>query len=292
MSPGSSTESYPAFAHIGLREYPGKNLNQVTCPDRESNPGHLVSRLDALTVTPQIRPIPNRNECSQKRAKTAQPLAFTERRIDAGFVKDIVYSQKSKNIDDLRVKITQAFQQITPLMLQRTWAELHHCYELCRPTVNWKRIRQKLAYTDSAKWEENIKRKLRKARRSEKRTSRGSWRKARRSEKRTSRGSWTKARRSEKRTSRGSSRGEKQEEVGREHQEEVGEKQDEVRREHQEEVGEKQDEVRREHQEEVGESKQEHQEVGEKKRTSRGSWRKANEVRREHQEEVEKSKTK
>ncbi|KAJ4426866.1 hypothetical protein ANN_26665 [Periplaneta americana] len=53
MSPGSSTESYPAFAPIGLREKPGKNLNQVTCPDRDSNPGHLVSRPDALTVTPQ-----------------------------------------------------------------------------------------------------------------------------------------------------------------------------------------------------------------------------------------------
>ncbi|KAJ4436301.1 hypothetical protein ANN_18932 [Periplaneta americana] len=54
MSPGSSTESYPAFAHIGFRENPGKNLNQVTCPDRVSNPGHLVSRPDALAVTPQI----------------------------------------------------------------------------------------------------------------------------------------------------------------------------------------------------------------------------------------------
>ncbi|KAJ4438800.1 hypothetical protein ANN_14752 [Periplaneta americana] len=49
MSPGSSTESYPAFARIGLRENPRKNLNQVTCPDRDSNPGHLVSRPDALT---------------------------------------------------------------------------------------------------------------------------------------------------------------------------------------------------------------------------------------------------
>ncbi|KAJ4443566.1 hypothetical protein ANN_05239 [Periplaneta americana] len=29
MSPGSSTESYPAFARIGLRENPGKNLNQI-----------------------------------------------------------------------------------------------------------------------------------------------------------------------------------------------------------------------------------------------------------------------
>ncbi|KAJ4444894.1 hypothetical protein ANN_06692 [Periplaneta americana] len=54
MSPGSSTESYSAFAHIGLRENPGKNLNQVTCPDRESNPGHLVSQPDVLTVTPQV----------------------------------------------------------------------------------------------------------------------------------------------------------------------------------------------------------------------------------------------
>ncbi|KAJ4442246.1 hypothetical protein ANN_12112 [Periplaneta americana] len=53
-----------------------------------------------------------------------------------GFVKDIVYSQKPRNIDDLRVKITQAFQQITPLMLQRTWAELHHRYELCRVQVS------------------------------------------------------------------------------------------------------------------------------------------------------------
>ncbi|KAJ4435491.1 hypothetical protein ANN_18107 [Periplaneta americana] len=53
MNLGSNTESYPAFAHIGLRENPGKNLNQVTYPDRELNPGHLVSRPDALTVTPQ-----------------------------------------------------------------------------------------------------------------------------------------------------------------------------------------------------------------------------------------------
>ncbi|KAJ4429783.1 hypothetical protein ANN_21987 [Periplaneta americana] len=53
MSPGSSTESYPVFARIGLRENPGKTLNQVTCPDRDSNPGHLVSQPDALTVTPQ-----------------------------------------------------------------------------------------------------------------------------------------------------------------------------------------------------------------------------------------------
>ncbi|KAJ4436810.1 hypothetical protein ANN_16942 [Periplaneta americana] len=55
MSPGSGTESYPAFACIGLRENPGKNLNQVPCPDQDSNPGHLVSQPEALTVTPQVR---------------------------------------------------------------------------------------------------------------------------------------------------------------------------------------------------------------------------------------------
>ncbi|KAJ4434897.1 hypothetical protein ANN_23468 [Periplaneta americana] len=55
MSPGTSIESYPAFYRIGLREKPGKNLNQVTCPDRDSNPGHLVSRPDVLTGTPQVK---------------------------------------------------------------------------------------------------------------------------------------------------------------------------------------------------------------------------------------------
>ncbi|KAJ4447685.1 hypothetical protein ANN_09693 [Periplaneta americana] len=68
MSPGSSTESYPAFARVGLRENPGKNLNQVTCPDRESNPGHLVLQPDALTITPQVFNIymAGRHLCSRR----------------------------------------------------------------------------------------------------------------------------------------------------------------------------------------------------------------------------------
>ncbi|KAJ4445083.1 hypothetical protein ANN_06882 [Periplaneta americana] len=64
MSPGSSTESYPAFARIGLRKNPEKNLNQVTCPDRDSNLGHLVSRPDALTITPQVRDASPRVLCA------------------------------------------------------------------------------------------------------------------------------------------------------------------------------------------------------------------------------------
>ncbi|KAJ4432415.1 hypothetical protein ANN_21034 [Periplaneta americana] len=54
MSPGSSTENYPAFARIGVRENSGRKLNQVTCPDQDSNPSHLVSRPDELTVTSQV----------------------------------------------------------------------------------------------------------------------------------------------------------------------------------------------------------------------------------------------
>ncbi|KAJ4449651.1 hypothetical protein ANN_01055 [Periplaneta americana] len=93
MSPESNTESYPAFAHIGLRENPGKNLNQVTCPDRELNPGHLVSRPDALTVTPQNLVPFNaeiQEECmeSQKRPYSTLCLAdsIESRNNDVGYV--------------------------------------------------------------------------------------------------------------------------------------------------------------------------------------------------------------
>ncbi|KAJ4432180.1 hypothetical protein ANN_20796 [Periplaneta americana] len=67
------TESYPAFARIGLSENPGKNLNQVTCPDRDSNPGHLVLQPDALTVTPQER--------SQEKEKLTGQPPFTEQKL-------------------------------------------------------------------------------------------------------------------------------------------------------------------------------------------------------------------
>ncbi|KAJ4449595.1 hypothetical protein ANN_00998 [Periplaneta americana] len=44
----------PSICSYWVEGKPRKNLNQVTCPDRDSNPGHLVSRPDALTVTPQV----------------------------------------------------------------------------------------------------------------------------------------------------------------------------------------------------------------------------------------------
>ncbi|KAJ4435672.1 hypothetical protein ANN_18288 [Periplaneta americana] len=51
MSPGSSTESYPAFARIRLWEIPGKNLNQVVRPPQRSARKHAIAlRLSEATV--------------------------------------------------------------------------------------------------------------------------------------------------------------------------------------------------------------------------------------------------
>ncbi|KAJ4432191.1 hypothetical protein ANN_20807 [Periplaneta americana] len=51
----NNTDEHRAFAHnYWVEGKPRKNLNQVTCSDRESNPGHLISRPDALAVNPQV----------------------------------------------------------------------------------------------------------------------------------------------------------------------------------------------------------------------------------------------
>ncbi|KAJ4434941.1 hypothetical protein ANN_23513 [Periplaneta americana] len=49
MSPGSSTESYPAFARIGLRENPGKNLNQSIDKRNEKKGGILCDEKVAMS---------------------------------------------------------------------------------------------------------------------------------------------------------------------------------------------------------------------------------------------------
>ncbi|KAJ4439303.1 hypothetical protein ANN_07425 [Periplaneta americana] len=89
-----------------------------------------------LIVTSHIDKISTHNKnveyVSMRENRKRKCKESNNRTITKGIVKDIVYSQKSRNIDDLRVTITQALQQITSLMLQRTWAELHHRYELCR----------------------------------------------------------------------------------------------------------------------------------------------------------------
>ncbi|KAJ4450793.1 hypothetical protein ANN_02223 [Periplaneta americana] len=55
MSPGSSTESYPAFAPIGLRENPGKNLNQtVRVSVMDSKVAALMAALRAHLLAPVL----------------------------------------------------------------------------------------------------------------------------------------------------------------------------------------------------------------------------------------------
>ncbi|KAJ4438877.1 hypothetical protein ANN_14830 [Periplaneta americana] len=50
MSPGSSTESYPAFARIGLRENPGKNLNLPRPGFEPGPPGFAARRADRYST--------------------------------------------------------------------------------------------------------------------------------------------------------------------------------------------------------------------------------------------------
>ncbi|KAJ4450394.1 hypothetical protein ANN_01818 [Periplaneta americana] len=104
MSPGSSTESYPEFSHIGLRENPGKNLNQVTCPDRESNPGQLVSRPDALTVTPQVG---NVRDCGLANAVQQRVIDSSLSRIHSSYVAETeINDLRSEMRNNVKVKET------------------------------------------------------------------------------------------------------------------------------------------------------------------------------------------
>ncbi|KAJ4447614.1 hypothetical protein ANN_09621 [Periplaneta americana] len=59
MSPGSSTERYPEFAHIGLRENPGKNLNQVILRRFTNILGYLASERDESDNAGEMSPRTN-----------------------------------------------------------------------------------------------------------------------------------------------------------------------------------------------------------------------------------------
>ncbi|KAJ4447321.1 hypothetical protein ANN_09325 [Periplaneta americana] len=167
MSTRSSTESYPAFAHIGLRENPGKNLNQVTCPDRESNPGHLVSAPYALTVTPQLDKRILAVVCNGTKAASTQfnipityacnlgrilkesslkgrggPIAWPPRSPDLnpldfylwGHLKSLVYSSPVPDLESLRNRIVACSEDIRniPGVWDRVRRSMRH---RCEPTA-------------------------------------------------------------------------------------------------------------------------------------------------------------
>ncbi|KAJ4428369.1 hypothetical protein ANN_24388 [Periplaneta americana] len=64
ISPGSSTESYPAFARIGLMENPGKNLNQDFTMNMMKNRSLAIHRVLEFNISNYFRARPN--ECVNK----------------------------------------------------------------------------------------------------------------------------------------------------------------------------------------------------------------------------------
>ncbi|KAJ4438434.1 hypothetical protein ANN_14379 [Periplaneta americana] len=151
MSPGSDTESYPAFARIRLRENSGKNLNQVTCPDRESNPGHLLSRPDALAVTPQVWTVCIKSKKKKKKKKKQHHNVRIVAAVNLQITRDINNPIESRDIKNrkpfqmkemnnvfgnklhLRVRITAAIIAMTKDMLLRIWNELDYKTDVWKP---------------------------------------------------------------------------------------------------------------------------------------------------------------
>ncbi|KAJ4433420.1 hypothetical protein ANN_15679 [Periplaneta americana] len=128
MSPGSNTQSYPAFAHIGLKENPEKNLNQVTYPDRKSNLGHLVSRPDALTRREISRP------ASRKREDRAEHFGIVERDARASVAGAEVTPWKKRKqqrekendaIKKMKIKMEAHFSHNREFVLKTTLAHMY-----------------------------------------------------------------------------------------------------------------------------------------------------------------------
>jgi hypothetical protein len=52
-----------------------------------------------------------------------------------GFIKDVVYSRKVRDVADLRQRIIGAVELITPHMLINTWQELEYRSDIFRATT-------------------------------------------------------------------------------------------------------------------------------------------------------------
>ena len=51
-----------------------------------------------------------------------------------GYVKNIVYAEKIRDLVHLRERITAALTTVTPEMIQRTWSEIDYRFDICRAT--------------------------------------------------------------------------------------------------------------------------------------------------------------
>ncbi|KAJ4430220.1 hypothetical protein ANN_22431 [Periplaneta americana] len=159
MSPGSSTESYPALARIGLRENPGKNLNQVVSVSAVAEWSDLQTVTQAARVrfrlsgppgehamvstwTPQQkvqcvlwlaeeRSVTRVQRCVRRtcisRSEDKDPLP--------GFVKDAVYQRgRANTLEELRQRITNTVALVTPQMPQNNWRDVEYRLDVCRAT--------------------------------------------------------------------------------------------------------------------------------------------------------------
>jgi hypothetical protein len=52
-----------------------------------------------------------------------------------GFIKDVVYSRKVRDLADLRQRITEAVELITRHMLTNTWQKLENRLDVCQATT-------------------------------------------------------------------------------------------------------------------------------------------------------------
>ena len=50
-------------------------------------------------------------------------------------LKDVVYRRKVRDLADLRQRIIEAVERITPHMLINTWKELEYRLDICRATT-------------------------------------------------------------------------------------------------------------------------------------------------------------
>jgi len=71
------------------------------------------------------------------------PTAWPPRSLDLtslavfawGFIKDVVYRRKVRALADLRQRIIEAVELITPHVLINTRQELEYCLDICRATT-------------------------------------------------------------------------------------------------------------------------------------------------------------
>jgi hypothetical protein len=52
-----------------------------------------------------------------------------------GFIKDVVYRRKVRDVADLRQRIIEAVEFMTPHMLINTWQELEYRLDICLATA-------------------------------------------------------------------------------------------------------------------------------------------------------------